>query len=137
MSKEHHRNRPYDILIVEDSANDVEAFPRTLKKVQVEMDMEINAHPVVDGVGAIARCVSTAVRREQLENPAGRHLSRSLVASMSLATFFRFLPANIRGTTCPWQSYCPCSSHAKLAAKFPLFYSDTAKRVVTRTELII
>jgi CheY-like chemotaxis protein len=54
MSREHSRTRPYDILIVEDSADDVELFLRTLRKVQVDMDMEINAHTVSDGSEAIA-----------------------------------------------------------------------------------
>jgi CheY-like chemotaxis protein len=54
MSKEQSRSRPYDILIVEDSADDVELFLRTLRKVQADMDMEIKAHPVTDGAEATA-----------------------------------------------------------------------------------
>ena len=54
MSREQSRNRSYDILIVEDSADDVELFLRNLRKVQAEMDMEINAHSVSDGAAAIA-----------------------------------------------------------------------------------
>lgn len=52
MSKEQFRSRPYDILIVEDSADDAELFLRTLRKVQTDMDMEIKAHPVTDGAEA-------------------------------------------------------------------------------------
>jgi CheY-like chemotaxis protein len=54
MSREHSRNRPYDILIVDDNTNDVELFLRTLRKVQSDMDIEINAHSVVDGAEAAA-----------------------------------------------------------------------------------
>jgi len=54
MSIEHSRNRPYDILMVEDSADDVELFLRTLRKVESDIDMKIKAHPVADGAKATA-----------------------------------------------------------------------------------
>jgi hypothetical protein len=37
-------NRPYDILIVEDNDNDAELFLNTLRKVQMEMDVELKPH---------------------------------------------------------------------------------------------
>jgi len=54
MSKEQSRSRPYDILIVEDSADDVELFLRTLRKVQADIDVEMRAYPVTDGTQATA-----------------------------------------------------------------------------------
>jgi CheY-like chemotaxis protein len=38
--------RPYDILVVEDNDNDAELFLNTLRKVQMEMDVELKPHIV-------------------------------------------------------------------------------------------
>jgi CheY-like chemotaxis protein len=85
MSREHHRNRPYDILIVEDSADDVELFLRTLNKVQVDMDMEINTHHVADGVGAIAtiqkRKYDAAFLDVNMPPPDGVELTKQIRSS--------------------------------------------------------
>jgi CheY-like chemotaxis protein len=43
---------PYQVLIVEDSADDVELFLRALQKVQVEMDTEIKPFAVSSGADA-------------------------------------------------------------------------------------
>jgi len=46
MSSSNSNNRPYDILIVEDNDNDAELFLNTLRKVQMEMDVELKPHIV-------------------------------------------------------------------------------------------
>jgi CheY-like chemotaxis protein len=46
---------PYQILIVEDSADDVELFLRALQKVQVDMDREIKSVAVSNGADAANR----------------------------------------------------------------------------------
>ncbi|HEV7967237.1 MAG TPA: response regulator [Candidatus Acidoferrales bacterium] len=48
-------HRPYDILVVEDNASDVELFMRTLRKVQTDLEMEINARAVTNGAEAAAQ----------------------------------------------------------------------------------
>ena len=52
MSKETSSIRPYDVLLVEDNPDDVELFLRSLRKVEMDMDMEINARAVSSGAQA-------------------------------------------------------------------------------------
>lgn len=52
MPKSNSTPRPYDILIVEDNDSDVELFLRTLRKVQLEMDVAIQPHAVSSGAEA-------------------------------------------------------------------------------------
>lgn len=85
MSREHSRNRPYDVLVVEDNPDDVELFLRTLRKVQTDMDMEINAHPVTDGAGAIAtikkRKYDAAFLDVNMPPPDGVELTKQIRSS--------------------------------------------------------
>ena len=46
MSSENPADRPYDVLIVEDNADDVDLLLRVFRQVQSDMGMEINAHAV-------------------------------------------------------------------------------------------
>jgi CheY-like chemotaxis protein len=55
LSTEHSGLRPYEMLIVEDSADDVELFLRALQKVQIDMDREIKPFAVTSGVEAAAK----------------------------------------------------------------------------------
>jgi CheY-like chemotaxis protein len=48
-------NRPYDVLIVEDSADDAELFLRMLQKTQFDVGIEINAQAVSNGTQADAQ----------------------------------------------------------------------------------
>src|ERR1700722_20089329 len=43
MSNSNSNTRPYDILVVEDNDNDAELFLNTLRKIQMEMDVELKA----------------------------------------------------------------------------------------------
>jgi CheY-like chemotaxis protein len=45
-------NRPCDVLIVEDDADDTDLFLRTLQKVQMGVDTKITAHVVSNGIEA-------------------------------------------------------------------------------------
>jgi len=49
------KNRPYDLLVVEDNADDVDLFTRVLQKVQADMEIEIRAYAISNSVEAAAR----------------------------------------------------------------------------------
>jgi CheY-like chemotaxis protein len=55
MPAENSKDRPYDILIVEDSSDDVKLFLRALQKVQIDMDREIKPVCVSNGTEAAAK----------------------------------------------------------------------------------
>jgi CheY-like chemotaxis protein len=55
MSNDKSSNRPYDVLVVEDSADDVELFLRTLRKVQLETGIEINLQALSNSSQASVR----------------------------------------------------------------------------------
>ena len=54
MAKVNNGNRPYDILVVEDSDNDLQLFLRTLRQIQKDMEIGINVSSVQWHPGRIA-----------------------------------------------------------------------------------
>lgn len=52
MSNELSSNRPYDILVVDDNSDDAELLLRTLRRLQLDMDIEINAQVISDSTQA-------------------------------------------------------------------------------------
>jgi CheY-like chemotaxis protein len=52
MSEKTQSNRPRDLLVVEDNADDLELFLRALRRVQVNVDIEIRAHAIADSTQA-------------------------------------------------------------------------------------
>lgn len=48
-------NRPYEVLVVEDNADDVELFLAALRKVQADLEIEVNAQTISDGALAAAK----------------------------------------------------------------------------------
>src|ERR1700691_2006194 len=48
-------NRPYEVVVVDDSNDDGQLLLRALQKVQLDIDMEIDAHPFSSSADASAR----------------------------------------------------------------------------------
>src|ERR1700722_6283728 len=55
MPSDNSNNHPYDVLIVEDNADDVELFMLTMRRVQVDLEIDIKAHTISNGTEAAAR----------------------------------------------------------------------------------
>ncbi|HLJ15294.1 MAG TPA: response regulator [Bryobacteraceae bacterium] len=85
LSPENSSLRPYEMLIVEDSADDVELFLRALQKVQIDMDREIRPFAVSSGVEAATKILERkydAIFLDiNLPPPDGVELTRKIRAS--------------------------------------------------------
>jgi two-component system, chemotaxis family, chemotaxis protein CheY len=85
MPKDPSTNRPYQVLIVEDNADDVQLFMHAMRKVQMDLEIELNAKAVSDGVQGAAELKAQkfdAIFLDiNLPPPDGMELTRQIRAS--------------------------------------------------------